>query len=361
MAARLAGPLWAVSKHATQDDMTKIDADGLLPRPAVLHEAVKPYQRADLLKACWQLVSTLGAYALLWLLMYLSLSISWWLIPPLVVVAAGLLVRIFIIFHDCCHGSFFRHPRANAICGFVCGALVFTPFHKWRREHMLHHATAGNLDRRGTGDLWTLTVEEYLSASRGTRLAYRLARNPFVLFALAPLYVFLVDHRFTAKASDKRERQSLWATNLAIALMAWATSAAFGLGPYLLMQLGVIGLAGSVGLWLFYVQHQFETVSWERHTNRRHVDAALQGSSFYKLPRVLQWFTGNIGYHHVHHLNPRVPNYHLERCHAAHPVFQEVATLTLLGGFRSLSLRLWDESTSELVGWRRLREKRRAT
>lgn len=329
------------------------------PSPAGLQKAVKPYQQANLMKAGWQLVNTLGAYALLWVLMYLSLSVSWWLTIPLIVIAAGLLVRIFIIFHDCCHGSFFRSARANEVWGFVCGALVFTPYHKWQREHAQHHATAGNLDRRGTGDIWTLTVEEYLAASWGKRLAYRLARNPVVLFLLAPLYVFLVQHRFVSAQADKRERTSAWATNLCLALTAWGMSAIFGLGSYVLVQLAVLAIAGGVGLWLFYVQHQFETVSWQRHENRSHVTVALYGSSFYKLPRVLQWFTGNIGFHHVHHLNPKVPNYYLERCHAAHPVFQKATTLTLRASFRSLSLRLWDESASKLVGWRHLRQIRR--
>lgn len=326
---------------------------------------VADYQKSSSLKAWWQLVNTLGPYALVWYLMYLALDVSWWLTLPLALVGAGLLVRTFIIFHDCCHGSFFRQGRfvgarlANRVGGFVCGVLTFTPYDQWRREHIRHHATAGNLDQRGTGDIWTMTVQEYLEAPRRTRLAYRIARNPFVLFVLAPLFIFLVQQRFTSAGSSRQERRSVWSTNAAILLMGAGMSAVFGVIPYLALQLSILAVAGSAGVWLFYVQHQFEGVYWERHAERDHAAVALWGSSFYKLPKVLQWASGNIGYHHIHHLSPRIPNYNLERCHEAHPAFREVEPVTLVSSLRTLSLRLWDETEKEMVGWRRMRELRR--
>jgi acyl-lipid omega-6 desaturase (Delta-12 desaturase) len=326
---------------------------------------VAEYQESSSWKAWWQIVNTLVPYALVWYLMYLALNVSWWLTVPLIPVAGGLLVRTFIIFHDCCHGSFFRHSRfvgarrANRICGFVCGLLAFTPYDQWRRDHIRHHATAGNLDQRGTGDVWTLTVQEYLQASRWKRFAYRLARNPLVLFAIAPLYMFLIHYRYPGPGSTRQERHSVWWTNLAIVVMVVGMSSVFGLIPYLMIQLGIMTVAGAAGFWLFYVQHQFEGVSWERNAQRDHVSAALQGSSFYKLPKVLQWISGNIGFHHIHHLSPQIPNYNLERCHNANPVFHDVKPVTLLSSLKSLSFRLWDESQRELVGWRRMRQLRR--
>jgi omega-6 fatty acid desaturase (delta-12 desaturase) len=290
--------------------------------------------------------------------MYLSLSISWWLTVPLALLAGGLLVRVFIIFHDCGHGSFFRSRRANNFWGFLSGMLTFTPFYHWRWEHSLHHATSGDLDRRGVGDVWTLTVQEYLESSRGRRFAYRLARNPIILFVIAPLYIFLIKHRFPKGDARRRERLSVYLMNLALAGMAFLLATIFGFKAYLIIQLILLLVAGSAGVWLFYVQHQFEDVYWERRDEWDYAAAALQGSSFYKLPRVFQWFSGNIGFHHIHHLSPRIPNYNLERCHNASPCFQQVKPITLFSSFKCLSFRLWDEQRRKLVGYRRLKELR---
>jgi acyl-lipid omega-6 desaturase (Delta-12 desaturase) len=318
-------------------------------------EVVAKYQEPALRHALWQLINTLVPYAGLWLLMYLTRGVSWWLTGALAVVAAGFLVRVFIIFHDCGHGSFFKSGPANECVGFIAGVLTFTPYAQWRWEHALHHATAGDLDRRGTGDVWTLTVQEYLEASRWKRFAYRLARNPFVLFVLAPLFLFLIQQRFTSAKAGRRERNSVYLTNLALLAMAAGMSRLFGLQTYLILQLGVVMLAGMAGVWLFYVQHQFEGVYWERRQAWDYCTAALQGSSFYKLPRVLQWFSGNIGFHHIHHLSPRIPNYNLEKCHQAEPLFQTVKPVTFLASFKSLTFRLWDEQRRKLVGFRAIR------
>jgi acyl-lipid omega-6 desaturase (Delta-12 desaturase) len=322
-------------------------------------ELVAPFQRPRLARSVWQIVNTLVPYAALWYLMYWSMGVSYWLTLPLAILAAGFLVRIFIIFHDCGHGSFFKTRRANDIMGFIAGVLTFTPYQHWRWEHATHHATAGDLDKRGTGDVWTMTVQEYLASSRWQRFSYRLARNPLVLFGLAPLILFLVLERFPSRKAGRRERWSVYWTNLAMLGMAAALSLAFGWKAYLLIQVTVVAVAGSAGIWLFYVQHQFEGVYWARHDDWDYTTVALQGSSFYKLPKVLQWFTGNIGFHHIHHLRPAIPNYNLERCHRAVPLFQTVKPVTLLSSLRSLTFRLWDEQRQRLVGYGHLRKLRR--
>jgi acyl-lipid omega-6 desaturase (Delta-12 desaturase) len=329
---------------------------------------VARYQRPAHWRAIWQLLNTLVPYAALWYIMYRSLAISVWLALPLAVLAGGFLVRIFIIFHDCTHGSFFRSRRANEWLGCLAGVLCFTPFYRWRWEHSVHHASAGDLDRRGTGDVWTMTVQEYLEASRWKRRAYTLARNPAILFVVAPLFLFLVIERLPTRKEGRRERLSVYGTNAAIALMATGLVWLLGWKAYLLFQVAAMMVAGSAGVWLFYVQHQFEGVYWERGPEWEYEKAALQGSSFYKLPRVLQWFSGSIGFHHIHHLSPRIPNYHLEKCHRSEPLFQSVKPVTLISSLKSLGFRLWDEQQGRMVGypssiwrWRRSRNSANAT
>ena len=326
------------------------------PETADWKRIVAKYQKPSTPRALWQTMNTLLPYALLWCLMYHTRPISWWLTVPLAMLAGAFLVRVFIIFHDCGHGSFFNSRAANDVMGSLCGILTFTPYYHWRWEHSLHHATAGDLDRRGAGDVWTMTVQEYLESSRGKRFAYRLARNPIVLFVLAPLYVFVVRHRLPKAKASRRERFSVYWMNLAILGMATGMATLFGLKAYLLIQFTVLMVAGSAGVWLFYVQHQFEGVYWERRDEWDYAAAALQGSSFYKLPRVLQWFSGNIGFHHIHHLSPRIPNYNLENCHRADPLFQTVKPITLLSSFKSLTFRLWDEQRRRLIGYRDLQQ-----
>lgn len=326
---------------------------------SVWKEIVAKYQKPSTPRALWQLLNTFVPLAAIWYLMYLSLAISWWLLVPLALLAGAFLVRVFIIFHDCGHGSYFKSRAANDIVGFITGLLTFTPFYQWRWDHALHHATSGHLDKRGTGDLWTLTVQEYLESSRWKRFAYRLARNPILLFVVAPVFVLLIKQRFPSPKANKRERHSVYWMNLAILGMGVALSLVFGFKAYLLIQLTAMALAGGAGFWLFYVQHQFEGVYWERGSDWDYTAAALQGSSFYKLPRILQWFTGNIGYHHIHHLSSRIPNYNLERCHKADPLFQQVKPLGLFSSFKSLSFRFWDEPRRKLVGYRHLRELRK--
>lgn len=320
---------------------------------------VAKYQVPHAGRAAWQLVNTLGSYLAVWVLIWFALPVSWWLTVPLAVLAGGLLVRVFIIFHDCGHGSFFASRRANDFWGCVTGLLTFTPYYHWRGEHAIHHGATGDLDRRGIGDVWTMTVREYLEASRWRRFAYQLARNPVVLFVVAPLVLFLVLQRVPRAGASPRERASVWWMTAAVAAMVATGCLVFGTLAFLLVQLLVLMVAGSVGVWLFYLQHQFEDAYWERGEDWDYSQAALQGSSFFRLPAVLQWFSGNIGFHHVHHLSPRIPNYNLQRCHESDPLFLQVKPMTLWSSLRSLGLRLWDESSKRLVGFRHVRRLRR--
>jgi omega-6 fatty acid desaturase (delta-12 desaturase) len=321
----------------------------------VSKDNVTRFQAASLWRARWQMINSFVPYALLWVGMVYALAVSYWLMLPLALLAAGFLARIFIIFHDCGHGSFFKSQRANTVTGMIAGLLNLTPFRHWRWQHALHHGTAGDLDRRGSGDIWTLTVQEYLQSSRWRRFAYRLARNPIVLFAIAPLYVFVVHHRFAASTAPRRERQSVRRTNWILLAVTLAMSAMIGLKPFLLIQFTVSAFAGAAGLWLFYVQHQFEGAYWARTDKWNYTDAALKGSSFYKLPRILQWFSGNIGFHHIHHLSPRIPNYYLQRCHEADPFLKAIKPVTLMASLKSVSFRLWDEQHNVFVGFRHIR------
>ena len=326
---------------------------------AAWKEIVAEYQKPSLGRAVWQIINTVVPYGALWYLMALCLHISWWLVVPLAVLAGAFLVRVFIIFHDCGHGSYFKSRGANDAVGFLTGVLTFTPYYHWRWEHAIHHASAGDLDKRGTGDVWTMTVQEYLESSRWKKFAYQLSRNPFILFVIAPLFLFLLRQRFPSVKASERERHSVWAMNAAILGMALGLTWLVGLKAYLIIQLIILVVAGGAGVWMFYVQHQFEDVYWERGEDWSYVAAALQGSSFYKLPRILQWFSGNIGFHHIHHLSPRIPNYNLEKCHQADPLFQQVKPITLFSSLKSATYRLWDEKNKKLVGYRHLRELRK--
>ena len=325
------------------------------PKPSTWRDVVCRYQEPTLCRSLWQVANTVVSYGVLWYLMYRSMAISSWITLALAIPTAGFLVRLFIIFHDCGHGSFFRSRKANDTLGVITGILAFTPYYQWRHKHAIHHATSSDLDRRGTGDVWTMTVREYLEAPRWKRFAYRLARNPVVLFGIVPLFLLVVGQRFPWRKADRRERANVFCTNLAILGMAALLGWLLGIKAYLMIQLTVLMIAGAVGVWLFYVQHQFEGAYWEHRDQWDFVKAALHGSSFYRLPRVLQWFTGNIGFHHIHHLSPGIPNYNLEKCYKAEPLFRDVQRITLLSSLKSASYRLWDEQRHTWVGYRHLR------
>jgi omega-6 fatty acid desaturase (delta-12 desaturase) len=311
-------------------------------------QLVKPYERADIGRSVWQVINSVIPYMGLWYVMYLSLNISYWLTLVLSVPTMGFLVRIFIIFHDCGHGAFFKSRRANDIVGFLCGVLTFTPYQWWAYDHAVHHATSGDLDRRGVGYLWTLTVAEYWELPPSKRLLYRVYRYPLVLFFIAPMFAFLVFGRLTQGVTQKRALQSVHFTNLALLALVLLLGWAIGFDSLFLVQLPIVFLAGATAMWLFYVQHQFEDAYWEHHEDWEYSTAALQGSSFYKLPKVLQWFSGNIGFHHIHHLSPRIPNYFLEKCHAENPALQ-VEPMSMRMSLKTIPLRLWDEDQRMMV------------
>lgn len=316
---------------------------------------LRAYQRPSPWKSLWQLSNTLLPYAALWYLISLFASVSVFIVIPLIFLCAAFQVRIFSLFHDCCHGSFFKSQKANEIVGTILGLLVFTPYHHWRWEHSIHHRSAGNLDKRGIGDLWTWTVKEYLNAAWWKKLLYRVLRHPLFLFGISPLGLFLVKYRFASKQAGEKERRSVFLTNIGILLLGCFLGLIMGWQKYILIQLAVAFLAAASGIWLFYVQHQFEEVYWERAERWDYKSVALAGSSFYKLPKLLEWFTANIGYHHVHHLSPRIPNYLLSRCHKSLPLFEKVTTLTLPSSFKTLNLHLWDEESKKMVNFKFLK------
>ncbi|MEZ7195850.1 fatty acid desaturase [Pseudodesulfovibrio karagichevae] len=321
-----------------------------------LRSSLKPFAKPASGRAAWQVADTFLPYLGVWaLLIHLfRTGASVFLILPLLLLGALLLVRIFIIFHDCAHGSFFASHRANVILGYVAGILTFTPYTYWKRNHLIHHASYANLDRRGVGDLWTLTVDEYRALSPLKRLAYRLYRHPLVFLGIGPGYSFLITQRFLYDWQGKDERFSATVTNVALLATLVAAGLTIGFKTYVLIQLPIVLVGGAVGVWLFYVQHQFKGVYWAHQDDWDPVKAAMEGSSHYKLPKVLQWFTGSIGLHHVHHVLPRIPNYRLQECYDAVPEMRTVPQLTLFKSLGSLRLNLWDEGRRELISFKSL-------
>lgn len=316
-----------------------------------------PYARAQDGRAWFQLLSTTALFALNWYLMLRSLAGPYWVTLLLALPAAGFSIRMFIFQHDCGHGSFFQSMRLNHAVGRVLGVLTLMPYWYWRRTHAIHHATSGDLDHRSFGDVEVWTVDEYLGKSRWGRLGYRLYRNPFILIGLGPAYQFLLKHRFPydIPRAWKREWLSVMGTNLALAaivVVAWQT---IGLAALLKVQLPITLVSGSLGIWLFYIQHQFEDTYWRENPEWEFHRAGIEGSSYYDLPRVLHWFTGNIGYHHIHHLASRIPNYRLAECFREVPELAHVTRLTILGSLRCARLHLWDEQGRRLVSFRQLR------
>ncbi|MFL7869998.1 MAG: fatty acid desaturase [Anaerolineales bacterium] len=320
---------------------------------------VAKYAQPDLWRSIWQIVNTLIPYFALFYLSMRSLEISFWLTLPLSLLTAGFMVRTFIIFHDCGHGSFFKSQTANTWLGRITGLLTFTPYYRWRHDHAIHHASAGNLDRRGTGDVYTMTVKEYLAAPWWKKVGYRVMRQPIFMFIFGSLIVFVITQRIPS-GKGKRENASVWWTNLALAGLITGMCLLFGWQAYVIVQLLVLFFGASAGIWLFYIQHNFEDVYWETHSQWDYFKASLQGSSFYKLPAVLRWFSGNIGYHHIHHLGAKIPNYNLPRAYKENPIFH-VKPLTILSSLKSLTLRLYDEETRKLVGWSVLKRYRSTT
>lgn len=324
-----------------------------------LKKSMAPYEQTDRGSSMRQLVNTLLPLALLWAAAYFSLSVSYGLTLLLAVPAAGFVIRTFIIFHDCCHGSFFKSRKANDILGTITGVLTLVPYRQWKHSHSIHHAGSSNLDKRGIGDIWIMTVDEYAAANFWTRLYYRIYRHPLIMFVVGPIAVFVILYRFNARGARRKERLNTYLTNILIValygLMIWA----IGWQSFLLVQLPIVFISGFLGIWLFYVQHQFEDTYFEHDAQWSYVSAAVEGSSYYKLPRLLQWMTGNIGFHHVHHLSPKVPNYNLEQAHNASPPLQHATTITIATSLKALRFRLWDEENKTFVGFKEIRARMR--
>lgn len=332
--------------QASCADQSQIEALG----PSFWRERLAPYADPNVGRGVLDLATSAVAYLALTAAGYALVGVSYLFPLAFALPAAGFLLRTFIVFHDCTHGSFLPSRTANRWVGIVCGLIVFTPFHSWRHEHAIHHATAGDLDHRGKGDVETLTVAEYQGRSWPGRLGYRLIRNPFVMLVLGPVWAMMLEPRLLPRWA-RRFWWTIFATDVALVVLIGTMCALLGWRAVLLVQLPPAMLAGATGIWLFYVQHQFEGVYWQPHESWTYPASALQGSSYLKLPKVLQFFTGNIGLHHVHHMSPRIPNYNLQRAHDENPVFHDVPTLTLWSGVRTFRLKLYDEQRGELVSF----------
>ena len=331
--------------------------------PAAAHDArgwtyiLMNYRQPSNWRAIAEIAITIVPLVALWALVWLTLDISYWLSGVLAVMAAGFLVRLFMIQHDCSHGAFFRQRIVNDWVGRVIGVLTLTPHDFWRRTHALHHATSGNLDRRGFGDVNTLTVREYRSMSFWGRLYYRLYRHPLILFGVGPAYLFFLQHRIPVglMRSGWEPWVSAMATNVAIAVAAVGIILLIGVKTFLIVHLPIVLLAASAGVWLFYVQHQYEYTVWQKEREWTFHEAALHGSSYYDLPGFLRWLTANIGMHHIHHLCSRIPYYRLPKVLNDHPELRDIGRLTLLESIGCVRLALWDEAQSRLVSFREAR------
>jgi omega-6 fatty acid desaturase (delta-12 desaturase) len=314
---------------------------------------VSKYQKSDLQKSIWQFANTFIPFVIGWYLMYLSLGVSYWLTLLIALPTTGFIMRLFIIQHDCGHGSFFKSKKANDLWGTFCSVFTLTPYQYWKKTHAIHHAKVGNLEYRGVGDIYTMTVDEYLGRTKWGRFRYRFYRNPIVLFLIIPTFLFMIIYRFPSYQYKelKPYYNGVYITSAAIILIAAGLIWLIGLKAFLLIQLPISFISSSTGMWMFYVQHQFEDTYWNGDKSWDYTEAAIQGSSYYKLPKILQWFTGNIGFHHIHHLSPKIPNYKLEKCYEENPELQKVAVLTLRTSMKSMFLNLWDEKQKKLISF----------
>lgn len=319
--------------------------------------SLKKYEGGDSGKSLFQLMLTLFCYSLLVSSMFYLVYTGkpYWISLLLAVPAAGFHIKTFIIMHDCGHNSYFKNPGLCTLTGRICGLITFTPYYDWRRSHAIHHASVSNLDKRGIGDVWTLTVEEYRSSPVIKKMIYRIFRNPVFLFGIAPVFLFLIIMRFPHDNMSRKELKSILLTDLMLGIIITALSLLFGFPVVLKVILPIVFLSTMGGVWLFYVQHQFENVYWAHSSVWSLEKAALNGSSYYKLPGIINWFSGNIGLHHIHHLNSRIPNYNLRKCFREIPQVKDIKPITFFHSIKLAFLNLWDEKSGKLINFRALR------
>lgn len=325
------------------------------PQQINLQKTVKPYCQADDRRSWWQVANTLVPLFVSYVLAFALYNIHWAMSLPFSLLAGLLTTRTFIIMHDCGHGSFFKSRKLRNFVGVITGILTCTPYYQWTREHAAHHQHSGNLDYRGRGDVWTMTLEEYQNATRLERFQYYLYRHPIVTFGIGPIFLFQFRHRITLKTDRPIERRNVHFTNLALGSILGSLVYFHGFSKIFMIVGLAMGTAQLLGCLLFYVQHQYEEVYWGKGNNWDYNTAALDGCSYLKLPAVIQWFTGNIGFHHIHHLNHKVPNYKLEECHRDNGIFQNVVTLTMKDMIPCVNLKIYDESTGRMLTWRQVR------
>lgn len=319
---------------------------------------IRPYLKPDHRKSWGQVFNTVPMYILCWFISYQVYSkVSYLAALPFITLTGLFTVRSFIIMHDCGHGSFFKSKKLRTIVGYITGFITFTPYHQWTLSHAIHHKHSGDLDHRGIGDIWTATVDEYNKMSALGKFGYRLFRHPIVTFLIGPFYIFVISYRFFAKQDGKKEKQSVIITNLYILAFAVAMSYLIGFKEFLILQLSVLQVAQIIGVWFFYVQHQYEGVYWRRKQEWDYFDASMEGSSYFKMPAILQWFSGNIGFHHIHHLSHSIPNYYLEQVMEENEIFQKPATLTVLSSLKSAFLNIYDEKEGDLISFREMKRR----
>lgn len=321
---------------------------------------VRKYMRPSDSKSYWQIINSFLPYSLSWVVAFYLFEYSAFLSFLVALLSSCFLVRIFIVMHDCGHGSFFKSKKKNNFWGFLAGVATFSPYHQWSTAHKIHHKNSGNLDHRGVGDIDLLTVEEYSKLSFKEKLRYKAIRSPIVFLFLGAFYVFVIEHRFTKKSNTRKENMNVYFTNMAILGFASVISLLCGLKFYLFYQFSVLLITAMAGIFLFYVQHQYENAYWKSSQEWNFFEASMKGSSFLRLPRVLQWATGNIGYHHIHHLCSSIPNYNLEAAYKENPIFQNCTTIRLRDCFRCLFLNLYDIENERLISFREYRKLNRS-
>lgn len=318
---------------------------------------IRPYLKPDHKKSWGQVFTTIPPYILCYFLAYQLYKVSYFAGLPFMILAGLFTVRSFIIMHDCGHGSFFKSKKMRTFVGYITGFITFTPYHQWTLSHAIHHKHSGNLDKRGVGDIWTATVEEYQKMSSVGKFWYRFYRHPFITFIIGPFYIFLGTYRFFAKQDGRKEKESVILTNIYIAVLSIALGTTIGWGAYFAIQLTVLFVAQLIGVWFFYVQHQYEGVYWKRKEDWDYFDSSMHGCSFFMMPKVLQWFSGNIGFHHIHHLSHSIPNYYLEKAMQENELFQNPPTITVISSLKSALLNIYDEDNGDLISFREMKRR----